>query len=145
MILSRGGRRATGRSQSIQTSEPAQAKGAVRTKPPAAQLPCFCQRQILLLLIYPWLPASRCSRGKVRLSLLLSSLIVGTGQSDLGRNTGLQPQGRLFTPGTQGLIPTKAIQSYLQSQGHKHGIKMMTLRLTVVLITIPLLHPLISK
>lgn len=144
MILSRGGGKATGRSHSIRTPELAQAKWVVSVKPPAAQLPCFCQRQVLLLLINLWLPASRGSRRKVRLSLLLSCLVVGTGQSDLGRNTGLQqyslPQGCLFRPSIQGLIPTNVIQSYLQFNGVKHGIKTMILGVTVVLITVPLLH-----
>ena len=146
MILSRGGGKGTGRSHSIQTSELAQAKRVASVKPPAAQLPCFCQRQVLLLLIHLWLPASRGSRRKVRLSLPLSHLVVGSGQPDLGRNTGLQqhglPQGWLFKPSVQGLIPTNVIQSYLRSNGVKHGIKMMILRVTAVLITVPLLHTL---
>lgn len=72
--------KAAGRRCSTQTSALAQAERVVPVQPPADQLLCFCQ---VLLLIPSWLPAPRGSRRKV--TLLLSHLVVGTGQSGLGR------------------------------------------------------------
>lgn len=87
---------------------------APRASQQSLRLPCFCQRQTLLLLNHSWPPPSRVSRRKARRLLPLSHLVVGTGQSDLGRQRqqkyrtpAVRSAPRLLKPSGQGLNSNK--------------------------------------